>query len=75
MLEPVDEIAELIKDCIAESGIKLGNWSTIYLTGAVSASTGRPGLSGGRLDKPVRETIKHHQAIQPIYASAMGSWI
>ena len=34
VLEPrVDEIADMIKTCIDESGIKMGNWSAIFLTG------------------------------------------
>ncbi len=75
VLEPrVDEIAELIKDCIAESGIKLGNWSTIYLTGGgLSLNRGGRDYLAGRLDKPVRETIKRTIKLSsPIYASAMG---
>ncbi len=75
VLEPrVDEIAELIKECIDESGIKLGNWSTIYLTGGgLSLNRGGRDYLSGKLDKPVRETIKRTIKLSsPIYASAMG---
>lgn len=75
VLEPrVDEIAELIKECITDSGIKLGNWSTIYLTGGgLSLNRGGRDYLAGRLDKPVRETIKRTIKLSsPIYASAMG---
>ncbi len=75
VLEPrVDEIAELIKDCITESGVKLGNWSTIYLTGGgLSLNRGGRDYLAGKLDKPVRETVKRTIKLSsPIYASAMG---
>jgi len=75
VLEPrVDEIAEMIKDCVTESGIKLGNWSTIYLTGGgLSLNRGGRDYLAGKLDKPVRETIKRTIKLSsPIYASAMG---
>ena len=70
----MDEIAEMIKDCISESGIKLGNWSTIYLTGGgLSLNRGGRDYLAGKLDKPVRETIKRTIKLSsPIYASAMG---
>ena len=75
VLEPrVDEIAEMIKTSIEESGIKLGNWSAIYLTGGglILNRGGRDYLSG-KLDKPVRETVKRTIKLSsPIYASIMG---
>ena len=75
VLEPrVDEISDMIKDAIEESGIKPGNWSTIFLTGGGLALNrgGRDYLSG-RLGKPVRETVKRTIKLSsPIYASAMG---
>lgn len=75
VLEPrVDEISDMIRDAIEESGIKPGNWSTIFLTGGGLALNrgGRDYLSG-RLGKPVRETVKRTIKLSsPIYASAMG---
>ncbi|HPF87382.1 MAG TPA: cell division FtsA domain-containing protein [Candidatus Limiplasma sp.] len=75
VLEPrVDEISDMIKTCIEESGIKTGNWSAIFLTGGGLALNrgGRDYLSG-RLGKPVRETVKRTIKLSsPIYASAMG---
>ena len=75
VLEPrVDEISDMIKSCIEESGIKMGNWSAIFLTGGGLALNrgGRDYLSG-RLGKPVRETVKRTIKLSsPIYASAMG---
>lgn len=75
VLQPrVDEIADLIKECIAESGIKLGDWSAIYLTGGgLSLNRGGRDYLAGKLDKPVRETIKRTIKLSsPVYASAMG---
>ncbi len=75
VLEPrVDEIADMIKACIEESGVKMGNWSAIFLTGGGLALNrgGRDYLSG-RLGKPVRETVKRTIKLSsPVYASAMG---
>lgn len=75
VLEPrVDEIAELIRDAIQESGVNLGNWSSIYLTGGgLSLNRGGRDYLSGKLDKPVRETVKRTIKLSsPIYASAMG---
>jgi cell division protein FtsA len=75
VLEPrVDEIAELIKECISESGVKLGNWSAIYLTGGgLSLNRGGRDYLASKLDRPVRETIKRTIKLSsPIYASSMG---
>ncbi|HRX09426.1 MAG TPA: cell division FtsA domain-containing protein, partial [Candidatus Limiplasma sp.] len=75
VLEPrVDEISDMVKDAVEESGIKPGNWSNIFLTGGGLALNrgGRDYLSG-RLGKPVRETVKRTIKLSsPIYASAMG---
>jgi len=75
VLEPrVDEIADMVKKSIEESGIKMGNWSAIFLTGGGLALNrgGRDYLSG-RLGKPVRETVKRTIKLSsPVYASAMG---
>ncbi len=75
VLEPrVDEIADLIKESIESSGIKLGNWSTFYLTGGgLSLNRGGRDYLAARLDKPVRDTIKRTIKLSsPVYASAMG---
>ena len=75
VLEPrVDELADLIKECIDESGVKLGSWSPIYLTGGgLSLNRGGRDYLAGKLDKPVRETIKRTIKLSsPIYASTMG---
>ncbi len=75
VLEPrVDEIAEMIKECIDESGMKLGDWSNIYLTGGgLSLNRGGRDYLAAKLGKPVRDTVKRTIKLSsPIYASAMG---
>ena len=75
MLEPrVDEIADMIQECIDDSGIKLGSWSTIYLTGGgLSLNRGGRDYLSAKLEKPVRDTVKRTIKLSsPIYASAMG---
>ena len=75
VLEPrVDEIADMVKSCIEESGMKLGDWSNIYLTGGgLSLNRGGKDYFAAKLEKPVRDTIKRTIKLSsPIYASAMG---
>ena len=75
VLEPrVDEIADMIKDCIDESGMKLSDWSNIYLTGGgLSLNRGGRDYLSSRLERPVRDTVKRSIKLSsPIYASAMG---
>ena len=75
VLEPrVDEIADMIKECLEESGIKLGSWSTIYLTGGgLSLNRGGRDYLSAKLERPVRDTVKRTIKLSsPIYASAMG---
>ena len=55
----VDEIAEEIQKAIDDSGIKLGNWSNIYLTGGgLSFNRGGKDYLSNKLGRPVRETPK-----------------
>ena len=75
VLEPrVDEIAEMIKECIDESGMRLSDWSNIYLTGGgLSLNRGGRDYLAAKLEKPVRDTVKRTIKLSsPIYASAMG---
>ncbi len=75
VLEPrVDEIAEMIQDCIDHSGVRLGSWSNIYLTGGGIApmNGGRVYLSnqlGRAVRQPAAKTAKLNS---PIYSSALG---
>ena len=75
VLEPiVDELVEHIKVCLESSGIQLGSWSTIFLTGGgLCLNRGGRDYLSAKLDKPVRETVKRtFKLSSPIYASAMG---
>jgi cell division protein FtsA len=75
VLEPrVDEIAEMVRDCLEHSGVRLGSWSNIYLTGGGIAMMrgGREYLSR-QLERPVRAPApKAAKLNSPIYSSALG---
>ncbi|MBQ3156049.1 MAG: hypothetical protein IJB81_03860 [Clostridia bacterium] len=70
----VDEIAEEIKKALEESGVKLGNWSNIYLTGGgVAFNRGGKDYLSSKLGRPVRDTPKRTVKMSsPIYTSTMG---
>ena len=70
----VDEIAEEIVKVIDESGIKLGNWSNIYLTGGgLSFNRGGKDYLSGKLEKPVRDTPKRTTKLNShAFSSALG---
>ena len=70
----VDEIAEEIKKALDESGVKLGNWSNVYLTGGgVAFNRGGKDYLSAKLGRPVRDTPKRTVKMSsPIYASTMG---
>lgn len=70
----VDEIAEEIKKALEESGVKLGNWSNVYLTGGgVAFNRGGKDYLSSKLGRPVRETPKRTVKMSsPIYSSTMG---
>ena len=75
VLEPRgDEIAAMIQDRIDHSGVRLGSWSNIYLTGGGIApmNGGRVYLSnqlGRAVRQPAAKTAKLNS---PIYSSALG---
>lgn len=70
----VDEIAGKIKKALEESGVKLGNWSNVYLTGGgVAFNRGGKDYLSSKLGRPVRETPKRTVKMSsPIYSSTMG---
>lgn len=75
VLEPrVDEIAEQIRDTINNSGVRLGSWSNIYLTGGgLSMMRGGREYLAAQMEKPVRSPApKAAKLNSPIYASALG---
>ncbi|MEG0767144.1 MAG: cell division FtsA domain-containing protein [Clostridia bacterium] len=75
VLEPrVDEIAEMIRDSVEHSGVRLGSWSNVYLTGGGLAMMrgGREYLSS-QMERPVRAPApKAAKLNSPVYSSALG---
>lgn len=75
VLEPrVDELAEMIQECIEHSGIHLTNYSNIYLTGGgLSMMNGGRMYLAVRLEKTVRQAQNRSAKLKlPIYASTLG---
>lgn len=75
VLEPrAEEICEAIRDAIKESGVKMSNWSPVYLTGgALAINRGGRDFLAARLDKPVRELPRKAVKLSsPAYSSALG---
>jgi len=75
VLEPrAEEICEAVRDAIKESGVKLSNWSPVYLTGgALAINRGGRDFLSARLDKPVRELPRKAVKLSsPAYSSALG---
>ncbi len=70
----VDEIADQIKDAIAASGVKLGEWSNMYLTGGgLSFNRGGREYLSGKLGKPVKDLPRKAVKLSsPAYSSALG---
>ncbi len=70
----VDEIAEEIQKAVDQSGIKLGNWSNIYLTGGgLSFNRGGKDYLSGKLERPVRETPKRTTKLNShAFSSTLG---
>ncbi len=69
-----EEICEEISNCVKESGVRLGNWSVVYLTGGGLAINrgGREFLSE-RLGRPVRDLPRKAVKLSsPIYSSSLG---
>ena len=75
VLEPrAEEICEAVRDAIKESGVKLSNWSPVYLPGgALAINRGGRDFLAARLDKPVRELPRKAVKLSsPAYSSALG---
>jgi len=70
----VDEIAEEVRKALDESGVKLGNWSNVYLTGGgIAFNRGGKDYLSSKLGRPVRDTPKRTVKMSsPIYSSTMG---
>lgn len=70
----VDEIAEEIKKAVDDSGVKLGNWSNIYLTGGgLSFNRGGRDYLSGKLERTVRDTPKRTTKLNShAFSSTLG---
>ncbi len=69
-----EEICEAIGDAIRESGVKLSNWSAIYLTGGgLAINRGGKDYLSAKLERPVRELPRKAVKLSsPAYSSALG---
>ena len=75
IIEPrVGEIAEDIQQSLEDSGIHLGNWSNIYLTGGgLSFNRGGKDFLSAKLGRPVRDTPKRTAKLNShAYSSSLG---
>jgi len=71
----VDEILEMVDDAISKSGIRLGNWSSIYFTGGgLMPMGGARVYAASKLARNVREANTKTSKLKPaqIYASGNG---
>ncbi len=70
----VDEIAEEIQAALNDSGVKLGNWSNIYLTGGgLSFNRGGKDYLSNKLGRPVRDVPKRTTKMNShAYSSTLG---
>lgn len=70
----VDEIAAEIQKALDESGIKLGKWSNIYLTGGgIAFNRGGRDYLSSKLGRPIRETPKRTIKLNShTFSSALG---
>ena len=71
----VDEMLEMIDDAIKKSGIRLGSWSNIYITGGgLMPMGGARVYAAGKLSHSVREAAAKTVKLKPaqVYASGSG---
>lgn len=74
LLPRADELCEAIIQSVKDSGVRLGNWSPVYLTGGGLAINkgGREYLSE-KMERPVRELPRKAVKLSSaIYSSALG---
>ena len=71
----VDELLEMVDDAISKSGIRLGNWSSVYFTGGgLMPMGGARVYAASKLSRNVREAAAKTVKLKPaqIYASGSG---
>lgn len=69
-----DELCSAIQDAIEESGVRLNQWSPIYLTGGgLTLNRGGREYLSTKLNRPVRDLPKKSNRLSnPAYSSALG---
>lgn len=75
ILEPeVDAMAAAIREALEESGVKLGGWSNIYLTGGgLAFNRGGRDYLASKLERPVRDIPKRTTKLNNhSFSSALG---
>ncbi|MBR6954147.1 MAG: pilus assembly protein PilM [Clostridia bacterium] len=75
IVEPrVEEIAELIKEALDKSGIRLGSWTTYYLTGGgLGYNRGAAKFLGSHIGLTIKDAYKRTAKMnEPPYSSALG---
>lgn len=71
----VDELLEMVDDAIKKSGIRLGSWSNVYMTGGgIMTMTGARVYVANKLERSVREASTKMNRFKPpqVYASGSG---
>lgn len=74
LMPRVDELCDAIAETVKSGKIRLGNWSSAYLTGGgLSINRGGREYLSEKLGRPVRELPKKAVKLSsPIYSSALG---
>ena len=69
-----EEAMEAIRDAIADSGVKMGQWSPVYLTGGgLAINRGGREFLAAKLERTVRELPRKAVKLSsPAYSSALG---
>lgn len=70
----VDEILEMVDEAIKKSGIRLGNWSNIYMTGGgLMTMNGARVYISNKMARSVREASVKTVKLKPAHIYASGS--
>lgn len=74
LMPRAEEICEAVRDAIKESGVKLSNWSPVYLTGGgLAINRGGREYLAAKLERTVRELPRKAVKLSsPAYSSALG---
>ena len=74
LLPRADEICDAIIAAVKESGVRLGNWSPVYLTGGgLSINKGGREYLSEKMERPVRELPRKAVKLSSaIYSSSLG---